>query len=94
LSDDLFSVSFLFEPEPWRENAKCRDMDPDIFFPERGQSVDRAKAACEACVVREECCEFALRTNQKTGIWGGMSHRQRRAWRREQIALKKQVANA
>jgi WhiB family redox-sensing transcriptional regulator len=58
-------------------------MDPDLFFPERGDvlGVARAKAICAACPVTAECLQFALETKEKRGIWGGLSGRERRAIR-------------
>lgn len=75
LLDDLIDV-----PE-WHERAACRGLDPDLFFPERGESTTAAKAICADCPVRPECLGFALTENEKFGIWGGKSERERRAAR-------------
>jgi WhiB family redox-sensing transcriptional regulator len=32
--------------------------------------------------VREACLEFALEHDERAGVWGGMSARERRAYRR------------
>lgn len=64
----------------WEELAECRDMDTDIFFPERGEPNKEAKAACGRCVVRETCLTENL--EMKVGVWGGLSERERRAERR------------
>lgn len=61
--------------------AECRDLDPDIFFPERGTSVKEAKAVCAECSIRLNCLEHALDHGEKFGIWGGTSERQRRLLR-------------
>lgn len=66
----------------WRDRARCIGMDFDLFFPARGASTFEAKAVCEGCAVRAECLEFALETDQKFGIWGGTSERERRRMRR------------
>ena len=42
-----------------------------------------AKAICRECQVRGDCLEFALRSGEKFGIWGGLSERERRRVRRE-----------
>ncbi len=71
------------EPEEsWQNYANCLGVDPDLFFPERGASTKEAKAVCKACVVREDCLEYALENSEKFGIWGGLSERERRRLRR------------
>lgn len=62
----------------WREHAKCRGMDPDLFFPGMGdrRGTHRALAVCAACPVRDECLEEGL--HERYGVWGGMAPRQRR----------------
>ncbi|MCC7078652.1 MAG: WhiB family transcriptional regulator [Acidimicrobiia bacterium] len=66
----------------WRRLARCRDRDPDVFFPGRGMSTAPAKAICASCPVRAECLEYALENREKYGIWGGKSERERRQLRR------------
>ncbi len=68
--------------EDWQNYANCLGVDPDLFFPERGASTKEAKAVCQACVVREDCLEYALENSEKFGIWGGLSERERRRLRR------------
>lgn len=65
----------------WRDAAACRGVDPDLFFPERGEPTNAAKEVCAGCPVSDECLEFALSTVERHGIWGGMSERQRREHR-------------
>jgi WhiB family redox-sensing transcriptional regulator len=64
----------------WYEQAACRDADPDIFFPERGESLAPAKAICFTCPVWDDCYQTGLR--QKFGVWAGTSERERRRLRR------------
>ncbi len=71
----------------WRDQATCRDTDPELFFPigTTGQAllqIAKAKSVCCQCPVTVECLEFALETNQDTGIWGGNSEDERRQMRR------------
>ena len=68
--------------QAWQALANCLGVDPDLFFPERGASTREAKEVCRACVVREECLEYAIVNGEKFGIWGGMSERERRRVRR------------
>lgn len=71
------------EERDWVRLAACRGMDMETFFPTRGQSSGPAKDTCARCVVREDCLDEALTMNERFGIWGGKSERQRRRIRRE-----------
>jgi WhiB family transcriptional regulator, redox-sensing transcriptional regulator len=73
----------------WRHRARCRDVDPELFFPvgttgPAEAQVQSAKAICTLCTVREECLQWALDTAQDAGVWGGLSEEERRAMRRGQ----------
>lgn len=73
------STSAIERYEPWRDNAGCLNMDPDLWFPERGQDTSRPIAVCVGrCAVQEQCLQYALDTNEKNGIWGGTTGRERR----------------
>jgi WhiB family redox-sensing transcriptional regulator len=81
----------------WRDGAACRDTDPDLFFPvgTTGPAVDQisaAKQVCDTCPAKEPCLEFALMTNQDSGVWGGTSEDERRKLRR--IWIKNRRATA
>ena len=71
------------EERGWQDQANCLGVDPDLFFPERGASTREAKSVCRACVVREDCLEYALVNGEKFGIWGGLSERERRALKKD-----------
>lgn len=75
----------------WREYAKCLGVDPDLFFPERGESTREAKAVCQECPVKDHCLEFALRNTEKFGIWGGLSERERRRIRRQRAIARREA---
>ena len=66
----------------WVGDAVCAQTDPEVFFPEKGASSREARRVCRGCGVRKECLEFALRTGQRFGVWGGVSERQRRSMKR------------
>ena len=68
--------------QAWRERALCAETDPEAFFPEKGGSTREAKKVCTGCEVRAECLEFALSNDERFGIWGGLSERERRRLRR------------
>lgn len=84
----------LFEPQPWMIHGVCRGVDPDLFFPERGESTIEAKAICSTCPVKYECGEYALSTGEKFGIWGGLSERERRKIRRHRRLQAKLAAES
>jgi WhiB family redox-sensing transcriptional regulator len=64
--------------QPWQLRAACARTEPEAFFPEKGGSTREAKRVCAACEVREECLSYALQHNERFGIWGGLSDRERR----------------
>jgi WhiB family redox-sensing transcriptional regulator len=66
----------------WMGDAVCAQTDPELFFPEKGASSHEARRVCRGCGVRKECLEFALKTGQRFGVWGGVSERQRRSMKR------------
>lgn len=66
----------------WQGKARCLEVDPEIFFPERGGSSKSARAVCKQCEVRLECLRYALRNREQFGIWGGTSERERRKLRK------------
>lgn len=71
--------NWLGGPQPWAEFAKCSEEEnPDIFFPPQGGSVKAGKLICSLCEVRQECLDFALEHDERFGVWGGLSERERR----------------
>lgn len=66
----------------WQERALCAETDPEAFFPEKGGSTREAKRVCLSCEVRSECLEYALAHDERFGIWGGLSERERRRLKR------------
>lgn len=66
----------------WQEQALCAQTDPEAFFPEKGGSTREAKKVCLSCPVRVECLEYALQNDERFGIWGGLSERERRRLKR------------
>ena len=72
----------------WRESAACRFLETDLFFPigKTGRAVEeiqRAKAVCASCPIRQPCLTFALDTHQGYGIWGGYDEDERRVMLRQ-----------
>lgn len=63
--------SFTFERPAWQKRAKCRGMNPEIFFPKRGDSLEPAKAICATCPVQGPCRMQSIEFNEYNGVWGG-----------------------
>ncbi|MDN3496428.1 WhiB family transcriptional regulator [Planococcus sp. APC 4015] len=66
----------------WQTDALCSQTDPEAFFPEKGGSTRDAKRICTTCDVRDQCLEYALQNDERFGIWGGLSERERRKLKR------------
>ncbi|MGY1857884.1 WhiB family transcriptional regulator [Modestobacter sp. SYSU DS0290] len=91
---DVLGVTGVFDPgfpgldgeeQGWQERALCAETDPEAFFPEKGGSTREAKKICTGCEVRAECLEYALSNDERFGIWGGLSERERRRLRRRAV---------
>lgn len=70
------------DPDAWRIGTPCSQSDPEIWFPDKGQSAKPAKGICFGCDVREQCLAYALDNDERFGIWGGLSERERRRLKR------------
>ena len=81
-SDQLVVVDLLGNAPEWQERALCSQTDPEAFFPEKGGSTREAKRICSRCEVKGECLEYALGHDERFGIWGGLSERERRRLKR------------
>lgn len=66
-----------FERPEWFDDAACRGLDPDLFFPQVGEMATQAKQVCSTCSVRSACLEFAVTRAEHHGVWGGLSERER-----------------
>ena len=73
------------DPPAWHEDALCAQTDPEAFFPEKGGSTREAKKICVGCEVRSECLEYALANDERFGIWGGLSERERRKLKKRAV---------
>jgi WhiB family redox-sensing transcriptional regulator len=83
--------------DDWRDFAACRDTNPDLFFPVGTtgpaiEQIEQAKAVCHECPVQTACLEFALLTNQDSGVWGGTSEEERRKLRRAWVARQRRAS--
>ena len=67
----------------WQDEASCRGLHPDLFYPERGHPIKpEIKALCADCPVQKSCLEHGLH-HEKHGFWGGMTEDQRAIVRRQ-----------
>jgi WhiB family redox-sensing transcriptional regulator len=73
------------EEQDWQERALCAQTDPEAFFPEKGGSTREAKRICLGCEVKDECLEYALAHDERFGIWGGLSERERRKLKKRAV---------
>lgn len=85
--DPNIRITSSVSGEDWRVSAACRDSDPDLFFPigNTGPAIEQiasAKAICETCDVQIDCLNFAIETNQDSGVWGGTDEEERRKLRK------------
>lgn len=90
----LLALMSNADERSWQNRANCAGVDPELFFPQRGASTREAKSVCRACMVREDCLEYALSNGEKFGIWGGLSERERRRVRRHRAMLAHRSAAA
>lgn len=66
----------------WQEQALCAQTGADFFFPEPGSSVREAKRICGLCESRSACLRYALDNDERFGVWGGLSEKERMQLRR------------
>lgn len=77
----------ILSTEEWRDQAACLAYPADTFFglddseaaADRRVREEEAKLICSRCVVRAECLEYALRSREAYGVWGGLTESERRA---------------
>jgi WhiB family redox-sensing transcriptional regulator len=62
----------------WQLDALCAQIDPEIFFPEKGGSPAAAKKICHTCTVKDTCLEAGLAKPGTIGVWGGTTPKERR----------------
>ncbi|TKG61568.1 WhiB family transcriptional regulator [Prauserella endophytica] len=70
----------------WRNQAACRNEDPELFYPlpASDASESHAKSICQTCPVSNNCLIEALTSGAPDGIWGGLNDAERRNLKRRQ----------
>lgn len=77
------AIEAIINNQPWVDGALCTQVDEgDMFFPEKGEQSSTAKRICMRCDVREECLKYAMANDERFGVWGGLSARERTKLRR------------
>ena len=67
----------------WMQDANCRNMDTELFFSTNNNYDPCVKEVCATCPVSDECLWYANETNSDHGMFGGLSPKQRQAWRKK-----------
>jgi len=80
--DDTFILDILSAPigdeKPWAAFAACASEEGMTFYPQNKREEASALATCGICPVQQECLDHALATNERFGVWGGTTEKQRR----------------
>lgn len=80
------SRSVSDDPHDWEKAALCSQSDPELFFPEQSGASKKAKEVCGRCPVRAQCLATGLANDERHGIWGGLSTRERHELKKTQQA--------
>jgi len=93
----LSAEPFSIEHDDWRDHAACRDTNPDLFFPigttgPAIEQIEQAKTVCAQCDAQSACLDFALLSNQDSGVWGGTSEDERRKLRKVWLARQRRAS--
>ncbi|MCA1833215.1 MAG: WhiB family transcriptional regulator [Actinomycetota bacterium] len=70
----------------WQEDAACRGIEPEIFFPISDEEAGPAKAICGGCVAQQECLVFSFQNKERYGVWGGVTEKERIEMARRGVA--------
>jgi WhiB family transcriptional regulator, redox-sensing transcriptional regulator len=69
--------------QDWRADGLCARSDPELWFAVGALEHKQAKSICRQCPVRRECLAYAMDGPVDHGIWGGLTERERRRFRRK-----------
>jgi WhiB family redox-sensing transcriptional regulator len=71
-----------FVPEGVTPACREPDVDPELFFPIADRYSGEARDICGRCEVKARCGQWAIDTNQRFGLWGGLDPEERNKLRR------------
>ena len=74
-------IFIQFERADWQEHAACRGQAKK-FYPDEGGYTNEVFAVCAVCPVKDECLRYALKNDERFGVWGGLSPLQRQRLKR------------
>jgi WhiB family redox-sensing transcriptional regulator len=69
----------------WMENARCAQVDPDLWHADTGGSYNDALEICRRCPVQRQCADHAARLEggaskrERHGLWAAQAPRERLA---------------
>jgi WhiB family transcriptional regulator, redox-sensing transcriptional regulator len=69
--------------QDWRAYGHCAEIDPEVWFAVGAREHKFAKKICQSCPVRQQCLEYAMEAPVDYGVWGGLTERERRRFRRQ-----------
>lgn len=81
--DDLADLPDL-RMQAWSDQAACEGMGTGLFYSESPAIVAHAKAICGECPAKQACLAFALEVNERFGVWGGKTEKERARLRNKQ----------
>lgn len=82
-TDAQVSAVEMLPDAPRLPRAACRGEDPELWFSDIPEETAEAREVCQGCPERVPCLDWALRTDQRYGVWGGMGPGERRPLARE-----------
>ena len=92
----MWNRSVEWDAEDWRNWACRRHRARSLLSRRHHGAGDRADRSGQACLSGlrgiEPCLEFALATNQESGIWGGTSEEERRKLRKAWLAARRRAS--
>ncbi len=80
--------------QDWRSQGLCARNDPELWFAVGALEHKMAKAICRDCPVQRACLAYAMEEPVDHGIWGGLTERERRRFRRQDASSDWRVAPA
>lgn len=89
-----YSPDNLPRPAHWRDEAVCREEEPELFYAEGAVDIEEAKSHCRRCPVKAECLAGALERREPFGVWGALSATERRAILAPTIKAERAAAKA
>lgn len=75
------TIRELLERPDWMQDAACRGLNPNLFFPKYPGDmsiVPYARQVCASCPVRQQCLDTAIANGEPFGVFGGHTVKERR----------------